>query len=209
MDSDQMSLERMLKHQIIARGIDNPRVLEAMRAVPRHLFVPESLRDQAYEDYPLPIGYGQTISQPYIVALMTDILKLEKHHKVLEIGTGSGYQSAILSLLASRVITIEHKETLWKKAKDRLNSYPNILCIYGNGYEGYPLEAPYDRILLTAAPPNIPQALLDQLTPKGILVAPVGEFHQKLVRITKEQNNQLHEEYICDVIFVPMIPEKE
>ncbi len=209
MASDEMSLERMIRHQIIARGITNPRVLQAMRSVPRHLFVPESLHSQAYEDYPLAIGYGQTISQPYIVALMTDLLQPQNHHKVLEIGTGSGYQAAILSLLVSRVITIEHKAALWQQARDRLTTYPNIVCIYGDGYEGYPPEAPYDRILLTAAPPTIPQPLIEQLSPEGILVAPVGEYRQKLLRITKGKNGQMHEEYICDVIFVPMLHEKE
>ncbi|MFN3660471.1 MAG: protein-L-isoaspartate(D-aspartate) O-methyltransferase, partial [Brevinematales bacterium] len=170
----ESSLKAMSKYQIEARGITDSSVLKAMASVPRHLFVPESLRGYAYEDHPLSIGYGQTISQPYIVALMTEALQLERDHTVLEIGTGSGYQAAILSLLSKRVITIERIEPLFREAKERLNDYPNVICVLGDGYQGYPEKAPFDRIVLTAAPPEVPYSLLDQLAVGGILVAPVG-----------------------------------
>lgn len=205
----ELSLKAMIRDQIEARGVTDPSVLKAMASVPRHLFVPESLRSYAYEDHPLSIGYGQTISQPYIVAFMTEALQLTPEHTVLEIGTGSGYQAAILSLLSKRVITIERIEPLWRKAKENLKNYPNVLCVLGDGYQGYPEEAPFDRILLTAAPPEVPQALLDQLAAGGILVAPIGSGYQRLMCYTRKGPTQWEREYLCDVIFVPMLPSVE
>ncbi|MCX7883166.1 MAG: protein-L-isoaspartate(D-aspartate) O-methyltransferase [Brevinematales bacterium] len=207
--SYEMSLKAMIEHQIVARGVRDPRVLEALSRVPRHLFVPPSLRSQAYEDYPLSIGYGQTISQPYIVALMTEALDVQKDHKVLEIGTGSGYQAAILSLLASMVFTIERIEPLWKQAKENLKDYPHVVCLLGDGYQGWRDEAPFDRILLTAAPPHLPRSLLEQVKIGGKIVAPVGVGYQRLIRYTRTGEKHWQEEYLCDVIFVPMVPSPE
>ncbi len=166
----------MVREQIEARGIRNPDVLRAMRSTPRHLFVPIAVRPYAYSDQPLPIGFGQSISQPYIVALMTELLAPKKADRVLEIGTGSGYQTAVLARLSRHVYSIEIVAALAKPAKERLAAmgYGNVTARQGDGYQGWPGEAPFDRILLTAAPPDIPGALLDQLTHPGRLVAPVG-----------------------------------
>ena len=164
----------MVDRQIEARGVRDPQVLEALRRTPRHLFVPPELAGEAYVDSPLPIGHGQTISQPYIVGLMSELLKVEPDHKVLEIGTGSGYQAAILAQLADQVFTIEYLEPLGRVARERLERlrFENVDVRIGDGYKGWPEEAPFDRILLTAAPEELPQALVDQLAPGGRLVAP-------------------------------------
>jgi protein-L-isoaspartate(D-aspartate) O-methyltransferase len=177
----------MVSDQIEARGIRNPRVLEALRKVPRHLFVPDELRGQAYRDTPLPIGHQQTISQPYIVALMTELIEPEPNMKVLEIGTGSGYQAAVLAECVDRVYTIEILPELGRLAAELLEGlgYENIVTRIGDGYDGWPEEAPFDAILVTAAPPSIPKPLLDQLKVGGKLVIPVGEFSQDLVVVTR------------------------
>ncbi|HOJ27670.1 MAG TPA: protein-L-isoaspartate(D-aspartate) O-methyltransferase [Spirochaetota bacterium] len=210
-ESLQQLRELMVKKQIEARGIRDPRVLQAMLQVERHKFVPELSIPQAYEDHPLPIGYGQTISQPYIVALMTELCELDGSEKVLEIGTGSGYQAAILSLLAKEVFTIEIVEPLGKQAALRLKSlgYKNVTVKIGDGYKGWPEHAPFDVIMLTAAPPTVPDALLSQLKEDGgILVAPVGDYHQELVKIVRNGNNY-SQKVITYVRFVPMVPAHE
>ncbi len=180
-------------------------VLAAMRTAPRHIFVPEKIRSRAYDDTPLPIGYGQTISQPYIVALMTELLELEGNEKVLEIGTGSGYQAAVLAGLAAKVFSIEIVRPLAERAASDLArlGYDNVQVRAGDGFAGWPTEAPFDAIILTAAPPRIPQPLLDQLALGGRLVAPVGEFQQDLVLLTREESG-ISRRSIIPVRFVPM-----
>ena len=167
----------MVRDQIVTRGIKNPVVLKAIRETPRELFIPIAVRALAYEDRPVPIGYGQTISQPYIVAFMTEMLDIKKVDRVLEIGTGSGYQAAILSSLAKEVYTIEIVPQLAKSASETLNrmGYQNVIVREGDGYKGWPEKAPFDRIILTAAPPHVPQTLTDQLKPGGKLLAPIGD----------------------------------
>lgn len=198
--------EQMVETQLKARGIKDVRVLEAMLRVERHRFVPESLRDQAYEDHPLPIGQGQTISQPYIVALMTELLDLKGAEKVLEIGTGSGYQAAVLADLTQKVYTIEIVETLARSAKERLQKlgYGNVEVKAGNGYLGWPKAAPFDAIIVTAAPDHIPQPLLDQLKEGGRMVLPVGTYpYQELKKIIKKSGKPEITD-ILPVLFVPM-----
>jgi protein-L-isoaspartate(D-aspartate) O-methyltransferase len=211
-DPYQARREQMVRGQIEARGIEQPAVLRALRSTPRHLFVPESLRAQAYEDRPLPIGHGQTISQPFIVALMTELLQLSKQHKVLEIGTGSGYQAAVLAALAGRVFTIEIVPELAQSAANLLETLGvrNVTVRAGDGYHGWTEEAPFDRIILTAAPPEIPQALLGQLRPGGKLVAPVGggPLAQSLVVVDKLSDGSLKRRNVVPVSFVPMIRKK-
>ncbi len=196
----------MVKHQIEARGVNNPEVLEVMRAVPRELFVPESVRSQAYEDYPLPIGFGQTISQPFIVGLMTELLDPKKNHRVLEIGTGSGYQAAILSRLVREVYSIEIVPELARSAAETLSTlgFRNVTVREGDGYRGWPEKAPFDRIILTAAPPEIPHVLLDELKPAGVLVAPVGVGVQSLVVVQKSADGKTTTRSVLPVMFVPM-----
>jgi protein-L-isoaspartate(D-aspartate) O-methyltransferase len=207
-----MTQERneMVRAQIQARGITDERVLQAMRDVKRHLFVPRESAEDAYEDYPLPIGEGQTISQPYIVALMSEELRLEPDDRVLEIGTGSGYQAAILSRLAARVYTIEIVPSLGDAARARLDllGYDNVEVRIGDGYKGWPEEAPFDAIMVTAAPPEVPQALLDQLADGGRMVVPVGTGYQELLLITKEKGN-ISRRVITAVRFVPMVKGKD
>ncbi|MEW5814888.1 MAG: protein-L-isoaspartate(D-aspartate) O-methyltransferase [Spirochaetota bacterium] len=196
----------MVKKQIVCRGIKDKRVIEAMKGVERHLFVPDVNKITAYEDRPLPIGYGQTISQPYIVALMTELCRLKGHERVLEIGTGSGYQTAILSLLAKEVYSIEVIEPLAKQARNRLKklNYDNVHVIHGDGYRGLPEKSPFDVIILTASPPKVPPTLVEQLSENGILVAPEGTTTQELVTITKSFGT-IKKETISYVIFVPMV----
>ena len=195
----------MVRKQIRARGVEQDSVLQAMNEVPRHLFVPEEQRSRAYEDHPLPIGYEQTISQPYIVALMTELLELEGDEKVLEIGTGSGYQAAVLAGLAAKVFSIEIVRPLAERAASDLArlGYDNVQVRAGDGFVGWPIEAPFDAIILTAAPPRIPQPLLDQLALGGRLVAPVGEFEQNLVLLTRSKSG-ISRRSIIPVRFVPM-----
>ncbi len=187
--ADEYAAERaaMVHQQIEERGITDPRLLDAMRTVPRHLFVPEAYRAEAYEDKSLPIGEGQSIHQPYLVALMTSLLDLDGGAKVLEIGTGSGYHSAVLSKLASRVFTIEINPRLGRQARENLRTAGcrNVHARVGDGYQGWADEAPFDAIILTAAPPRIPQPLIDQLRVGGKMVVPEGGFVQNLVVVTK------------------------
>ena len=185
------------------------RVMAAMAKVPREQFVPENLHSFAFDNGPLPIGHGQTISQPYIVALMSDLLALEPEHKVLEIGTGSGYQTAVLSLLCSKVFTVELIGELSKQAQMRFHklNYKNIETCTGNGYLGWPEHAPYDGIIVTAAATHVPAPLIKQLKPGGNLVIPVGmpNFHQELMLIEKNIEGELETRNILGVAFVPLV----
>ena len=201
----------MVETQIVPRGVRDPRVLAAMREVPRHLFVPPSQSAHAYDDGPLPIGGNQTISQPYIVALMTELADIAPREKVLEIGTGSGYQSAVLSKLAGEVYSIEIVPELARQSAERLKKlgYGNVTVREGDGYRGWPEHAPFDAIIVTAAPDRIPQPLLDQLAPGGRMVIPVGSFFQELKVLSKEKNGKITEKDIIPVRFVPMTGEIE
>lgn len=196
----------MVEEQIIARGVRDERVIQAMLKVERDQFVPENLRQFAYEDRPLPIGYGQTISQPYIVALMTSFLGLKGDEKVLEIGTGSGYQAAILAELTKEVYTIEIIPQLAKQAESRLKKlgYKNVKVKCGDGFEGWPEYAPFDCIIVTCAPEEIPPLLIQQLKEGGRMVIPVGKFWQELKLVVKE-NGKIKVKDIIPVRFVPMI----
>ena len=209
-NKDPFSLARewMVRDQIEARGIKDKRLLKVMRKIPRHLFVDEALRDQAYNDYPLPIGEGQTISQPYIVALMTEALELKGQEKVLEIGTGSGYQTAILAELAQSVFTIERVPTLMQRAKAILDSlgYFNVAYKTGNGTLGWPEVAPFQGIIVTAAAPEIPQPYVEQLDIGGKLVIPLGDkFSQVLYKIMKLPDGRIKKQYLCGCRFVPLV----
>ncbi len=197
--------ERMVEQQLRARDIRSTRVLDAMRTVPRHLFIPEPNRTEAYDDSPVPIGYGQTISQPYIVAFMTQALEIEAHHRVLEIGTGSGYQAAVLGALAKEVYSIEIIAPLAERARETLTSlgYRNIEVRTGNGYLGWPEHAPYDRIMVTAAPDEVPEALVQQLKVSGLMAVPVGTLMQEL-RILRRTDNGTETLQTLPVRFVPM-----
>jgi protein-L-isoaspartate(D-aspartate) O-methyltransferase len=196
---------QMVEDQLRARDISSPRVLEAMRRVPRHLFVPAPDRADAYRDGPLPIGHGQTISQPYIVAFMTQALEIAPHHRVLEIGTGSGYQAAVLSLLADDVYSLEIIEPLADRARATLTrlGYSNVHVRAGNGYLGWPEHAPYDRIIVTAAPEEVPPALVEQLKVKGLMAIPVGSVLQEL-RILQRTTTGTETLRTLPVRFVPM-----
>jgi protein-L-isoaspartate(D-aspartate) O-methyltransferase len=189
------------------RGIRDPDVLRILRTTPRELFVPEEVREFSYEDRPLAIGYGATISQPFIVAFMTQLLKVERSSRVLEIGTGSGYQAAILSQLAQRVYSIEIVPELAEAARERLHrlGYTNVKVRQGDGYEGWPEEAPFDRILLTAAPEELADTLVEQLAPNGRLIAPVGGAkHQKLLLVEKDRAGKIKTRPVTTVLFIPM-----
>jgi protein-L-isoaspartate(D-aspartate) O-methyltransferase len=205
-EMQQRRLE-MVRRQIAARGVRDGDVLEAMRSVPRHLFVPQALQDRAYADCPLPIEAGQTISQPYIVALMTELLELEPGQKILEIGTGSGYQAAVLSTLVDEVFSIEIKEILHRQAAERLVrlGYGNVRTRHGDGYFGWPEEAPFDGIMITASVDHVPPPLLEQLADGGKIVLPLGHpfSFQNLVVVTKDgQDVRLRQ--VTGVLFVPM-----
>ena len=197
----------MVKDQIEKRGIQNKGVLRVMRETPRHLFIPEHLIDVAYEDSPLPIGEGQTISQPYIVALMTELLELKGNERVLEIGTGSGYQSAVLSPLAKEIYSIEIIKSLAERAGSTLKEmqYNHVIVKYGDGYEGWVEYSPFDAIIVTAAPDEVPKALIDQLKVGGRLVLPLGTRFQELKVITKIDDDKIGEKNIISVRFVPMV----
>lgn len=201
--------EEMVNSQIIVRGIKDERTIEAMRTVERHLFVPESMRSEAYNDYPLPIGQGQTISQPYMVALMTKLLELRGDEKVLEIGTGSGYQTAILAKLAKEVYTIERIGELLEKAKIRLwqLGYKNIHFFCTDGTKGLAEYAPYQGIIVTAAAEEIPLPYLEQLDEKGKLVIPVGERYGQVLVLIEKKKGKIVQKEICGCTFVPLIGE--
>ena len=197
--------------QFVGKDQLSAKVMAAMRDVPRDKFVPPDLKALAYADGPLMIGHGQTISQPYIVALMTDLLDLPQDAKVLEIGTGSGYQTAVLSLLAKKVYSVEVITALADSAEERLQdlNYTNIEIRIGNGYEGWPEQAPYDAIIVTAAAAYIPPALIEQLKPGGKMVIPIGlpYEHQELFLITKDDQNKIEAKYVLGVTFVPLVHE--
>ncbi|MDP6569504.1 MAG: protein-L-isoaspartate(D-aspartate) O-methyltransferase [Candidatus Marinimicrobia bacterium] len=207
----QLLRQAMIEDQIIDRGVSDEKVIKAMADIPRHLFVKESLRDLAYADGPLPIGYNQTISQPYIVAYMTEILQPDTHHTVLEVGTGSGYQAAILSKLVHHVYSIEIITELGKEAADRLErlGYDNVTVRIGDGYKGWEKHAPFDRIIVTAAPEQIPEKLVEQLKPGGRMVLPVGEtlLGQDMLVVKKDKTGQVTTQETIPVRFVPMIHE--
>ena len=200
--------EAMVKRQIMDRGVNDPDVIRAMREVPRHLFVPQKNRAFSYADHPLPIGEGQTISQPYIVAFMTEALKLKPGERVLEIGTGSGYQAAVLAELINEVYSVEIIETLGIRAQKTLGAlgYKNIHIKIGDGHKGWPQEAPFDAIIVTCAPEQIPRALVEQLKEGGRMIIPVGRNGavQKLVRAVKREG-RLKTEDVMLVRFVPMV----
>ena len=203
----------MVADQIAARGVKDPRVLDAMRAVPRHEFLPATLRGDAYVDSPLPIGSGQTISQPYIVALMTELARPTPADRVLEVGTGSGYQAAVISLLVSRVFSVELVDSLAASAAATLGrlGYANVTVRNGDGYLGWPEEAPFDIILVTAAPEEVPAALVAQLKPGGRLVVPVGPVAdvQDLKLIEKDAAGSVRTRSIIPVRFVPMVKKRD
>ena len=202
--------EAMVKRQLTARDIHDKRVLDAMRRVPRHLFIPENGRREAYQDHPVPIGLRQTISQPYIVAYMTQALKLQPDDSVLEIGTGSGYQAAILGELVREVYSIEIIPQLGERSKKLLSKldYGNIEVRIGDGYKGWPDKAPFDAIIVTAAPPQVPQPLLDQLKVGGRMIIPVGKFNQGLLLITRTAKGY-DRRNVMPVRFVPMTGEAQ
>ncbi len=209
-DAQRKARDQMVQQQIAARGVRDKRVLKAMREVPRHLFVPPDMQPYAYLDRPLPIGYEQTISQPYIVGFMTEALKLRPKDRVLEVGTGSGYQAAVLSVLVNQVYSIEIIEPLAKEAAERLRrlGYSNVQVRPGDGYRGWPEAAPFDAIIVTAAPDHVPQPLLDQLAAGGRLVVPVGRYFQTLIRI-RRTGSGFKKEKLLPVRFVPMTGEAE
>jgi len=199
---------RMVEEQIERRGVRVPRVLDAMRTVPRHLFVPEELRDRAYDDAPLPIGDGQTISQPYIVAFMTEAARIKPGDRVLEVGTGSGYQAAVLAAIGAEVMSIEILPGLAERARQALAAagFVKVAVRTGDGFRGWPEAAPFDAVLVTAAPDEVPPPLLGQLKVGGVLVIPVGTGTQELIRVTRTAAG-FERESLLPVRFVPMTGE--
>jgi protein-L-isoaspartate(D-aspartate) O-methyltransferase len=212
--ADSASLDRarlrMVERDLAARGIQDAAVLDAMRRVPRHLFVPPAMRERAYDDRPLPIGLDQTISQPYIVAYMTEALRPNRGQTVLEIGTGSGYQAAVLAELVKEVLSIEIVPALAERARQTLAQagYRNVQVRTGNGYLGWPERAPFERIIVTAAPPSLPRALVDQLAVGGIMVVPVGRDSQQMTIVTRTPKG-IVETRTIPVLFVPMVQPRE
>ncbi|MBJ01211.1 MAG: protein-L-isoaspartate O-methyltransferase [Halobacteriovoraceae bacterium] len=198
--------EQMIKQHIIKRGIKDEDVINALREVDRSDFLPKELKKHAYEDGPLPIGKGQTISQPYIVAFMAQALNLDKDSKVLEVGTGCGYNAAVLSKLAKSIYTIEIIDWLAEKAQKTIDTldYKNIFIKYGDGYKGWPDKAPFDAIIITAAPPSIPEPLKEQLKVGGKLLAPVGTIRQELIMLEKVEERKYRQRGLMPVRFVPM-----
>ena len=207
MDPYQAERERMVKHQIASKGVRDERVLAAMRKVPRHRFVSMDARPYAYADSPIRIGSGQTISQPYIVALMTELLDVKPDHRVLDVGTGSGYQAAILGELAGEVHSIERHPDLAESARETLEAlgYENIQVHVGDGTQGYKPAAPYDRIVVAAAGPSVPQALLDQLALGGRLVIPVGPRYSQRLEVWERTGDEFKKSTNIPVVFVPLI----
>ena len=200
---------RMVEAQLKARGLDDERLLAAFGKVPRHLFVPEEVRQEAYVDHPLPIGAGQTISQPYIVALMVDCLRLRGHERVLEIGSGSGYQTAILAELALEVYSVERVPELLKTVQDRLSTlgYLNVHLAGGNGSLGWPEHAPFDAILVSAAAPRVPPPLVAQLAEGGRMAVPIGTPQAQMLIQVEKRRGALHQKEIASCVFVPLIGE--
>lgn len=207
MDRYQDERERMVTDQIAKRGVKDERVLAALRKVPRHVFVPPDAQAYAYIDSPVRIGSGQTISQPFIVALMTELLDVHPEHRVLDVGTGSGYQAAILGELAAEVYSIERHADLAEAAKQTLGElgYGHITVVVGDGSQGYQQAAPYDRIIVAAAAPAVPQALLDQLAPEGRLVLPVGPRYSQRLEVWERSGDQIKQSPNIPVVFVPLI----
>ncbi|MBP7217088.1 MAG: protein-L-isoaspartate(D-aspartate) O-methyltransferase [Candidatus Omnitrophica bacterium] len=199
--------KKMVEEQLKARGISNQRVLDAFCKVERHRFVAEEVQTAAYEDFPIALENGQTISQPYMVALMTELLTMNGTETVLEIGTGSGYQTAILAELAKQVYSIERFANLTAQARQTLDTlgYTNILLRVGDGTLGWQEAAPFDRIIITAASPRIPLPLTDQLREQGLLIAPLGEQHTQTLTVTQKKNNFLETKEICGCVFVPLV----
>ncbi len=208
-DWDQLR-ERMVRQQIETRGVKDPEVLAAMRSVPRHRFVPEDYREASYQDSPLPIGESQTISQPYIVALMSELLEVEPGDKVLEIGTGSGYQAAVLAAMGVEVFTVEIRQGLCERAEAVLADlgYDNAHVRCGDGYGGWPEESPFAGVIVTAAPDRIPEPLIDQLAVGARMVIPLGDFYQQLM-VIKKTDDGVEERSVIPVRFVPMTGEIE
>ena len=204
--------QQMVEHQLAARGIRNTKVLSAFLSVPRQRFVPDSFQGQTYEDHPIGIGYDQTISQPYTVAYQSQLLEVKPFEKVLEIGTGSAYQAAILAKMGAQVFTIERQKKLFESNKpfDYLKKFPGIKFFYGDGYEGLPSFAPFDKILITAAAPEIPEKLVKQLKIGGMMVLPLGSGEvQQMMRLTKLSNGAIKEEVFDNFSFVPMLEGKK
>jgi len=199
----------MVEQQLVPRGIRNPRVLDAFRKVPRHLFVEKGLQDSAYDDHPLPIGEGQTISQPYMVACMTQCLDIQKDERVLEIGTGSGYQAAILAEMAAEVYTVERISSIAKKAEARLKElgYNNVQFRVADGTNGWPEKAPFDGIIVTAGAPRVPEPLVEQLAEGGRLLIPVGGSWSQELSLVRKEKGVVREEYVCGCVFVPLVGE--
>ncbi len=204
-ENDQVQRQQMVERQLAVRGITDPKVLSAFLKVPRQRFVPDSFKDQTYEDHPIGIGYDQTISQPYIVAFMLESLDLQKGDRVLEIGTGTGYQTAILAELVSQVYSIEIVPELYRTASERLTTlgYSNIHLKCGNGRSGWPEQSPFDKIILSAATEEIPEALIRQVRENGLLTAPLGRLEQSLV-LGKKVNGILTLKHLVPVRFVPL-----
>lgn len=209
MAADHFAEQRrqMVQTQLLARGINDPRVLDAMLQVPRHLFVPPDLRPFAYEDHPLVIGEGQTISQPYMVGFMTQALDVNETDRVLEVGTGSGYQAAVLSVLAREVISIERNESLAEQAAGRLQDHgcQNVRVIIGDGSQGYSPLGPYDRILVTAAAPRVPESLKSQLKTGGRLVCPVGSRDLQSLHLVTRTDTGFETDTSIQCVFVPLV----
>lgn len=199
--------KRMVKEQICARGIKDERVIDVMNRVPRHIFVDKTYYHQAYNDYPLPIGSGQTISQPYMVAVMTELLELKSDEKVLEIGTGSGYQTAILASLCAKVYSIERIAELTKRARTTLDSlgFQNVNLMVGDGSIGWPDYSPYDGIIVTAGAPEIPNALIEQLAENGRLVIPVGDEFSQVLNLVRKHKGRIYRKEFFGCTFVPLV----
>ena len=199
--------KRMVEEQLIPRGIKDQKVLDAFYKIERHKFIPEDLRNSAYADFPVPIGEGQTISQPYIVALMTEYLGLTGKEKVMEIGTGSGYQTAILSELAGEIYSVERFEVLAGRAQTILNElgYKNIKVKAGDGTLGWEEAAPFDRIIITAASPKIPLPLIEQLADNGKLILPLGESFSQVLTLLEKKEGKLKSVDVCGCVFVPLV----
>jgi protein-L-isoaspartate(D-aspartate) O-methyltransferase len=206
-DTYQEQREKMVRYQIEERGVQDSDVLNAMRKVERHFFVPVDVKSYAYEDRPLPIGYGQTISQPYIVAYMTEILDLHKNEKVLEIGTGSGYQAAILAEICDSVYSIEVVPELGTRAINTLNflGYKGVKVKIGDGYQGWDKYAPFEAIIVTCAPTHVPKKLTEQLSEGGRMIIPVGERYVQELVLLEKKNGKLREKKVLPVLFVPMV----